>query len=329
MCCQNRTTSKAADRSTAHYNTGSKGVAYPSVLHSAQLTLPMAYLAHVVRSDACLVDREHTPGRSYRAVVGDYVAEIARTVAFHDREWRTHDVRGGRRIGYYVVDKAAEPLFPRRTGHVQPTNVNAMAGRLMAAMFLATGEQDYLDRARRIASLIVSDLRVRSPGAIYWHYFPRMSGAPHLAPPRRREYNDYPDDLTHQVVGIDFIRMMVEHGLADPGDAAMLQSGLARTLMRHIRLRSTGLLAARMDGSGRAAPAVYQTLAGVYAWLAADDAAILPAMRSIIDGVKLTSQPPRTVGAMWSLALMARAEARHAGSGAGAIARQPGRERRR
>lgn len=310
--------------STAYYNSGSKAATYPSVLHSAQLTYPMAYFAHVVARDACLAAREYTPGRSYAAIAAGYVAEVARTVAFHDREWRESDTRRGRRIGYYVVDKAAEPLFPRRTGHVQPTNVNAMAGKLMAAMYLATGEQDYLDRARRIANLIVSDLRMRSPGAIYWHYFPRMRGAPQLAPPKRREFNDYPDDLTHQVVGVDFVRMMVEHGLAEPGDAALLQSGLARTLMRYIRQRSTGLLTARMDGKGRAAPAIYQTLAGAYGWLAAEDSDVLPAMRSImIGGAKLTTQPPKTVGAMWSLALIARAEARYA------AARGPARPRGR
>ena len=180
--------------------------------HAGMITYPLAGAIHHVKSDPSLAE-------TYRPRAAALEADIIETLDFFEPDYRT--VAGGNE-GYYLNSYAGGEL---------PFNLYNAAGRTYIALWRATGEQRFADRAEALARHMKAELTAVDDRYVwrYATYTPAGSA----------------EDFSHAGVNVNFMIDAYEAGIVfDDTD----MQRLANTF-RYVS-RGTDGFTVNIDGSG-------------------------------------------------------------------------------
>ena len=187
----------------------SNGKPYAWVSGSGMITFPMADFAQMVIKDSALhalqVDSSdrHFGGQRFDQVAHHIVAEVEKTIAAHDQDWMElgNDVGGYRQDSSSIAFQNKIGCLP---GHPEPLNRQNAMGRTLLMMYLATGNSEYLDKARKLANNLKSCLKVDPvTGAYTFRYWG-------LAPMCQA---DREEDISHGSISVDFAYLCYKNDL--------------------------------------------------------------------------------------------------------------------
>jgi hypothetical protein len=218
-------------KSTPTWTTRNKGYVSPRknyafVVGSGNITFPLADFAQMVLSDKVLK-------KKYGKTAEFLATRVGETLAYHDEQWKTAKV-GDHEVGYYVAREDADFLVGHPPGKPGPVNYHTSIGRTHIMMWLATRKEAYRRKATLIAEFVQQELVASQSGAIYWHYWPRMSYMP--AGTVVKSGNASVDDVSHGAITVEFIALARRH-LRLFSDNTM--AGLVRTYSENIHINST------------------------------------------------------------------------------------------
>ena len=181
-------------------------------VHSGMLTFPMAMFAAFVDADDRLAAQATYDGSTYTEKAEALVTAVLETYDFHESEWRDQ----GASSGYYIFP--ADASFYAYAGQEMPLNQMNALGRTAAALWAATGEAAYQDRAARLAGHLAADLAVGSGDTYVWNYW---GGA----------YSSPGEDISHAAISVGFAALCAQLGIAFDVDD-MFRFG--RTFFRNV-----------------------------------------------------------------------------------------------
>ncbi|MFH1438448.1 MAG: hypothetical protein ABIJ56_22255 [Pseudomonadota bacterium] len=168
-------------------------------VHSGMLTFPMAMFAAFVAADERLATQATYDGSTYAEKAEALVTAVLETYDFHESEWRNE----GASSGYYIFP--ADASFYAYAGQEMPLNqMNAM-GRTAAALWAATGEAAYLDRAARLAGHLAANLTAGSGDTYMWNYW----GGAYASPG---------EDISHAAISVGFAALCAQLGIVFDAD---------------------------------------------------------------------------------------------------------------
>jgi hypothetical protein len=189
----------------------SNGRPYAWLVHAGMITYPMARCAVVLGRDKALAE-------TYRATIDKIVADVDQTIrAFEDDYWPGPGDGEGR---YYCRLLQAD---------LPSSQQNAM-GRTLVAMYLATGDAWYRERAACLARYFQNRWRVED-GRATWDYWPPQ--------------DPQPEDISNAAISIDFA--VVCHR----ANVAFISQDISHLTATFHHLVRPGGFADRVDGSGR------------------------------------------------------------------------------
>lgn len=171
---------------------------YCWVVHSGMLTYPMAELALYVAADPALKTRKiklkgAAHGKTLGAVADQLRAAVAKTIAWHEHQWRN----GKAGDGGYIFDPKA--TFLPYAGKIMPLNQHNAMGRTLLAMYQLTGQSSYLNKAIRMAKRQAMAMQASGP-ALVWNYWGDA-------------YKSPGEDISHAAINVDFIRQTYDAGV--------------------------------------------------------------------------------------------------------------------
>ena len=222
-----------------HYQTGN--VPYCYVVHSGMISYPMARFAEIVLNEPALAGAAALDGVPLVDKANHYVASTAETVAHHEFQWLNGPGAGE---GYYrFADDAPAPI---QKGVNLPSNQQNAMGRTLLALYGATGDATYLDKAARMAQLFRGGLA--ADGAAYvWDYWNLLGDS---------SFNGPGEDISHAAINVDFaVRAEAAGAVFTTADL----TAFARTFADNV-VAGDALLWDRVDGTG--GPGTYELAAG-------------------------------------------------------------------
>jgi len=162
---------------------------YCSAVHSGMIGFPIAEFAALVREEG--VEAHHSSdGEAFGAKAARYVAAVREVIAVHEEQWND--------AGFYVFREDAD--FTGYAGVDVPYNMNAAMGRMILALYRATGEELWRTRAIAIGEHFASGLSIGSSGQYLWNYW----GGPYIEPG---------EDLSHAFINVSFAVELSQQGL--------------------------------------------------------------------------------------------------------------------
>ncbi len=176
---------------TDYYNEDSSNSdAYAHLLHSANITYPMAKFAAMVHLNSSLHNIYSSSGGRYGSkkfidIADSLILRVDETLEHHDNEWRSSGNRG-----WYVEESGVDvPVV--NAGGILPLNKLSAVGRTILHMYRATQQQTYLDKVYKLANFIKHYTDDSSDGVYKeWRYW---------------EYNDQSrEDVGHAGVTVSF-----------------------------------------------------------------------------------------------------------------------------
>lgn len=176
--------SGACWRSTAYYTEP-----YCSTVHSGMIGFPIADFAVLVQ-DAGMAEHHSIDGETFGAKSARYISAIYEVVDFHEEEWNEE--------GFYTFRDDAD--FIGYAGVDVPYNMNSAMGRMILALYRATGEERLKDRAIAIGTHFYDGLSFGSAGQYLWNYW---GGA----------YVEPGEDLSHAFINVSFAVELAQQGL--------------------------------------------------------------------------------------------------------------------
>lgn len=163
-------------------------------VHSGMLTYPMAMLAAHVAADSDLAASTTYDGTTFTDKAAAILSAVVETYDFHESEWR--DV--GSSQGHYIFPPDA--TFYSYAGDEMPLNQMNGLGRTAVALWLATGEARYLERATRLANHLMANLQVGSGDTYVWNYW----GGAYSAPG---------EDISHAAISVGLAALCASHAI--------------------------------------------------------------------------------------------------------------------
>ncbi|KAA2224796.1 VCBS repeat-containing protein [Chryseobacterium sediminis] len=158
--------------STDHYNiTQGDGKTYAHVVHSANITYPMAKFAAIIKDDSTIQNTSYQSGGRYHnmtfiAIADDLIQKVIETLHYHEGQWFTESGN----IGYYKERNDNPPI--KYGGAILPFNMQSAMGRVLVQMYRATHNPDYLTQLNQIANFIKANtLLDTNLGANTWEYW--------------------------------------------------------------------------------------------------------------------------------------------------------------
>jgi hypothetical protein len=145
------------------------GKEYAWIVHAGMITYPITRFAYLILRDSEL--KEH-----YGEKARGYVAAIEETVHAFDDAWREDRSKNE---GWYYGDYLEKGL---------PLNQQNALGRTLAALWLATGKEQYRERAEKLANFFNNCLK-RIDNRYVWSYWP---------------YGGSAEDISHAAINVDF-----------------------------------------------------------------------------------------------------------------------------
>lgn len=150
---------------------------------------PLAKFAAVVLSSESL--------KSYHNVALWYLNSVIETVDYF-QQWYVAEENGG----YYMIQN--EDFWEDRIRGINaPVNWNAAMGKVLLALYDATGEERYLAQAKALAETLKAALEVADNGSYVWYYW---FGAAYER--YKRE-----EDISHGALDVQFAIQCYEHGV--------------------------------------------------------------------------------------------------------------------
>ncbi|WP_123921520.1 FG-GAP repeat domain-containing protein [Chryseobacterium viscerum] len=163
--------------STNHYNaTTDSGLPYSHLVHSANITYPMAKFAAIVKNDTTIQNLTYNStgryaGQNYMTIAADLVQKIKQTLDYHGDQWHLEPGSSpNTSIGYYKERNDNPPV--NYAGVILPFNMQSSVGRVLVQMYRATDDNDYLIKLNQIANFIKSNTQLNSSlGSNVWTYW--------------------------------------------------------------------------------------------------------------------------------------------------------------
>jgi hypothetical protein len=163
--------------STDEYNTiPNDGKTYAHVVHSANITYPMAKFAAIVKNDSTLHHLKYIGGgryndMSFKAISDDLKQKVKETIDYHGGQWYTEpNSNTNNSIVYYKERNDNPPI--NNAGEILPFNMQSAMGRVLVQMYLATDNSDYLTQLNQIANFIKANTSFNTNlGSNSWTYW--------------------------------------------------------------------------------------------------------------------------------------------------------------
>ena len=127
----------------------------PLLVNNAMIIYPLAKFAATVLNSEAL--------KSFHNVGLWYLHNVVETVNYF-QQWYVLNEDGA----YYLIPDAG---FVNHPGVNAPHNWNAAMGRVLLALYDATGQADYLEQGRSLAETFKTALEVANNGSYRWHYW--------------------------------------------------------------------------------------------------------------------------------------------------------------
>lgn len=158
--------------STDHYNTSpGDGKTYAHVVHSANITYPMAKFAAIIKKNSLLQNIMYqSVGRynnmTFIAIADDLIQKVTETLHYHEGQWFTESGN----IGYYKERNDNPPID--NDGEILPFNMQSAMGRVLVQMYRATDNPDYLTQLTQIANFLKANTSFNTNlGSNSWTYW--------------------------------------------------------------------------------------------------------------------------------------------------------------
>jgi hypothetical protein len=196
------------------------------VVHSGMITYPIADFSQLVINSPNLQRETSYSGKTFINVANWLKDKVAETIAAHDNEWDNI-------IGVYRFPNASVIDFPNA---VMPINQYAAMGRTLLMMYLATGEETYLNKATKLAHHFYNNLKIDNRvGSYIWNYWSSSSNI-----------NTNREDISHASIEVDFAFLCYKNGvLFNKAD----MNRFASTFKNSLYIEPL-LFASKVDGSG-------------------------------------------------------------------------------
>ncbi|SIQ17788.1 VCBS repeat-containing protein [Chryseobacterium sp. RU33C] len=171
--------------STNRYNVNANsGDPYSHLVHSANITYPMAKFAAIVKNDSSIQNILYQSGGRYnnmtfKNIADDLKQKIKETLLYHKDQWFTeYNSNPNDSIGYYKerdsLNVNSNPPIKYK-GVIAPFNMQSSMGRVLVQMYRATDDQSYLKQLNKIANFLKLNTSVNnnlgSYTWIYWNHF--------------------------------------------------------------------------------------------------------------------------------------------------------------
>jgi len=159
----------------------------PLLVNNAMIIYPLARLAAKVMNSEAL--------QSFHNVALWYLRNVVETVNYF-QQWYVVNEDGA----YYLIPDAD---FTNHPGVNAPYNWNAAMGRVLLALYDATGQAEYLKQATSLAKTFKAVLEVADKGSYRWHYW------------FGEAYERYKrtEDVSHGALDVQFAVDCFEHGI--------------------------------------------------------------------------------------------------------------------
>ncbi|KYH04414.1 hypothetical protein A1704_17110 [Chryseobacterium cucumeris] len=158
--------------STDHYNTNpGDGKTYAHVVHSANITYPMAKFAAIIKKNSLLQNILYQSVWRYNnmtfiAIADDLIQKVIETLHYHEGQWFTQSGN----IGYYKERNDNPPID--NDGEILPFNMQSAMGRVLVQMYRATDNPDYLTKLTQIANFLKANTSFNTNlGSNSWTYW--------------------------------------------------------------------------------------------------------------------------------------------------------------
>ncbi|MBX7124465.1 MAG: hypothetical protein K1X47_02125 [Cyclobacteriaceae bacterium] len=213
--------------STAAYNVPSDKKPYAHLVHTASITYPMAKFAAIVNTNPDLIDVKVTGGRRFKDLTMKQAADqlvelVSESILFHDDMWQEDPI-----MGWCYKERANAPVDWR--GTILALNMQSLPGKTLAQLYVATGDEKYLDRVEKIAAFYKKCLQEnKTLGAKKWRYNTLL----------RQQYKDtLREDVTHSAVSVSFPYDCYVNQMSSPVDMIFEEADMvqfARAFSRDI-----------------------------------------------------------------------------------------------
>jgi len=167
---------------------------YCYVVHSGMIAYAFAAYGAAVQ-ESRLVDHHAPDGETYGEKADRYIRYAEEVVASHDDQWND--------AGYYVFRPDAD--FLTYAGVDVPYNQSNAMGRVLVALWRATGDATYLDKVEKLAARFRAGLTTSASGGYVWNYW---GGT----------YVDPGEDISHAAINVSFAADCAHIGVEFDGD---------------------------------------------------------------------------------------------------------------
>ncbi|HMV66960.1 MAG TPA: hypothetical protein PKA64_08930, partial [Myxococcota bacterium] len=165
------------------------GEPYCYAVHSGMIGLPIVEAALLIEQDGLRAE-VGWDGAPLGQKADAWIAAAEEIVAFHDDEYDP--------AGFYEVRPSA--AFISYAGQALPLNQSNAMGRMLLALWEATGEPAYLAKAEALGLRFRGALTRAANGAWAWNYW----GTPYTA---------YGEDVSHAAINVDFAWRLAQVGI--------------------------------------------------------------------------------------------------------------------
>ncbi|WP_343680190.1 VCBS repeat-containing protein [Chryseobacterium arthrosphaerae] len=163
--------------STNYYNKKqNSGPAHSHLVHSANITYPMAKFAAMVKLDPSIQNLKYRlqgryKNKSYDIIADDLIQKVDETLEYHKDQWY-EEVNSNDTIGYYKERDNDSLSYPEV---ILPYNMQSAVGRVLVQMHRATKEGNqgkYLKKLNKIAKFIKANTQFNPLlGSNIWTYW--------------------------------------------------------------------------------------------------------------------------------------------------------------
>ncbi|MGE0872293.1 MAG: hypothetical protein AB7P03_27285 [Kofleriaceae bacterium] len=199
--------------------------------HTGMLGSSMAELAAILKSAPTLGSHVTYDGTTLGDKATTFLAAAKEMVTVHEAEWRSDAT-----TGWYVFPPDA--TFYQYNGQEVPPNMYGAMGLLYIALYDATGEELYKDRATRLAKRFRKRLVTGATGAYLWNYW-------------NPGYNSPGEDLPHAALNMNFVMRAEQSGIEFTADDV---AKLVKTYLLHTTIDSATVYSHIAGGQKMAYP---------------------------------------------------------------------------
>lgn len=166
-----------------------KNCNYGWIVQDGMITEPLADFGQLVIRSKQLWDVKDGSGKRFIDIAHTFVSAVAETVSAHEGQWDSQ-------LGVYR-EQADSPISV--AGQVLAYNRYAAMGTTLIQMYLATGDDKYIEKAKALAVYFRSGLKHQADTDAYvWNF---------------ASYYPGPEDISHGAIEVNFAYLCYKRGL--------------------------------------------------------------------------------------------------------------------